>query len=158
MKCPKETGEGRDSLLALAAGKLEPALEDHIRACPACADLVRGQRAVWDALDAWTPPPVAADFDRRLYRRIESRGSWWELLLRPLGSGLIRQGLPVVAAAGLVVAAGLLLGRPGAPPPASSSQSAKVESMQPDQVEHALEEMEMLSEFQRRLGASDPRI
>lgn len=158
MKCPKETGEGRDRLLALAAGKLEPALEDHIKECPSCADFVRGQRAVWDALDAWTPPPVAGDFDRRLFRRIENRGSWWDLLLRPLGSGLIRQGLPVVAAAGLVVAAGLLLERPGAPPPASSPQSAKVESMQPDQVENALDEMEMLSEFQRRLGASDPRI
>ena len=78
MKCPMETRENAQLLLDYCTRKLEPesaaALERHIAVCGACRKFASGQRAVWQALDAWEAAPVSADFDSRLYRRIETRG------------------------------------------------------------------------------------
>jgi anti-sigma factor RsiW len=148
-----------DLLLSRASGKLDAVaaavLEDHIGRCPACREFARGQRAVSEALDAWEAAPVSLDFDRRLYHRIENEVSRWDLLLRPFRPVTFRRGLPAAAAAGLAIAAGLLLERPAAPPVSLSPDSAQVEALQPEQVEHALDEMEMLSEFGHRLHAAD---
>ena len=149
MNCPMESGGNAGHLLDYAAGKLKAGaraqMERHIAACPACREFAGGQRAVWQALDVWEPAAVSMDFDRRLYARIERQVSWWTRLTRPLNP-LFRHAMPVAAAAGVVIMAGLLLNRPAAMPVAPE-QSAQVEALQPEQVEHALDDMEMLREL-----------
>jgi anti-sigma factor RsiW len=163
MRCPIETRENAEVLLAYCARKLDAEtsaiLEGHIGTCPACREFAGGQQAVWQALDAWEAAPVSADFDRRLYQRIEQEVSWWDRLMRPFRPLLFRQGLPIAAAAGLVIVAGLMLERPAAVPPANSPVSAQVE-VPPDQAEHALQEMEMMREFNRLVhaDAADPKM
>jgi PAS domain S-box-containing protein len=64
MRCPIETQETSELLLAYCARKLDPGtaatLERHMASCPACRELYEGQRAVWAALDAWDDLPVPA--------------------------------------------------------------------------------------------------
>jgi anti-sigma factor RsiW len=164
MKCPIETRENAELLLAYCDRKLDAEstaiLERHIETCPACREFSSGQRAVWEALDAWEAAPVTQDFDRRLYRRIEREVSWWNLLMRPFTPAFVRHGLPIAAAASLVVMAGVLLQHPASAPPMTQPQSAQVETLQPDQVEHALDAMHMLGEFSYRVrgDATDSKM
>jgi anti-sigma factor RsiW len=157
MKCPIETRENAEVLLAYCTRKLDAEstaiLERHMEVCPACREFSSGQRAVWEALDAWEAAPVTLDFDRRLYQRIDREVSWWQLLVRPFRPALVRQGLPIAAAAGLVVMAGVLLPHPASAPPAAQPQSAQVDVLQPDQVERTLDAMDMLGEFSHRVRA-----
>ena len=153
MNCPLEIGGNADYLLDYAAGKLNASaraqMEQHMDACPACREFAGGQQALWQALDSWDPAEVSMDFDRRLYRRIEQRPlSWWSRLTSPLDLAF-RHAVPVAAAAGVVLMAGFLMFRPTVVPLTPSPQSAEVvvESLQPDQVETALDDMEMLREF-----------
>jgi anti-sigma factor RsiW len=164
MKCPIETRENADLLLAYCTRKLDAEstaiLERHMEICPACREFSSGQRAVWEALDAWEAAPVTLDFDRRLYRRIDREVSWWNLLTRPLRPALVRHGLPIAAAACLLVMAGVLLERPAGAPPAAQPQSAQVEAFEADQVEPALDAMHLLGEFSYRVrgDATDPKM
>src|SRR5450432_3841858 len=121
MNCPIKTGGSAELLLAYGTRKLDAEaaalLERHIEICPACREVAGNHRSVWEALDAWTAPPVSVDFDRRLYQRIEKEISWWDLLIRPFRPMLLRQviysrGLPIAAAAFVMVMAGALLQRP----------------------------------------------
>src|ERR1044072_2671609 len=86
MTCPRETVESAELLLAYSTGKLNSeraaAGEQHIGICPVCGEFVARQQAVSKALGAWQAPAVSADFDRRLYQRIEKEVSWWDLLIR----------------------------------------------------------------------------
>ncbi|MCX6630151.1 MAG: hypothetical protein NTW28_21235 [Candidatus Solibacter sp.] len=156
MNCPLETREDAQLLLDYCTRKLEPEsvaiLERHIAICGACLEFALGQRAVWQALDAWEAAPVSQDFDRRLYRRIDAQVSWWSLLLRPFrppfGMATLRRSLPATAMACLLVMAGILVERPVVSPEPAPNQM--------EQVEHALDEMEMLSEFSRHLRADVP--
>ena len=104
------------------------------------------KRSVDQALDLWEAPPVSADFDRRLYRRIEQDVPWWHFLVRP------NRFLPVAAAAGLLIAAGIWVGQPGITP---APRSAGIE-LPPDQAESALHEMEMIEEFNRLVRSDLP--
>ena len=111
---------------------------------------------MWQALDTWEAAPVSADFDSRLYRRIETEVSWWDLLLRPFRPVTLRRSLPATAMACLLVMAGVILERPTvspAPPPGDVTQ---VDSVQPEQVEHALDAMEILNEFSQRVRTDTP--
>lgn len=147
MKCPIETQETLELLLAYCARKLDGDtavwLERHIASCPACRSTYEAQRVVWEALDEWEAAPVAPDFDRRLYRRIdeETRAPWWERLSRGARPMLIGRGLPLAAAAGLLVVAGVIMERPGRIEPQPATQ---VEAVQADEVEKTLEDMELL--------------
>jgi anti-sigma factor RsiW len=152
MKCLVETRESVELLLAYCARKLDAEnaalVERHIGICPACQEFANGQRALWEALDTWEAAPVSPDFNRRLYQRIEKEVSWWSLLMRPFRPILVRQGLPVAAAALMAVMAGALLQRPALQQPVKPQpESAQWEPVQPEQVEHALEAMQMLSDF-----------
>ena len=164
MNCPIETRESAELLLAYCNRKLDAEntaiLERHMEICPACREFSSGQRAIWEALDAWEAAPVTLDFDRRLYRRIDREVSWWQLLMRPLRPALVRQGLSIAAAACLVVMAGVLLQHPASAPPAAQPRSAQVEAFEPDQVEPALDAMHMLGEFSYRVrgDAADPKM
>jgi predicted anti-sigma-YlaC factor YlaD len=151
--------EGRESpemLLAYCAGTLDrarvAAIEEHLKICVACRDFVAGQKAVWSALDAWEAAPVSPDFNRRLYARIEKEVSVWDLILRPFRPLLVRQGLPVAAAAAVVIMAGFLIERPAGLNPGTTypfSESANMESVAPEQAEQTLQEMEMMRELNR---------
>jgi anti-sigma factor RsiW len=146
-----DCGENEEALMAYAAGGLDQAgranLERHLAECATCRELVGGQRAVWNALGAWDAPPVSADFDRRLYDRIEREVSWWDRALRPFRPALARQWLPIMAAACLLLAAGVVVHRSADVGPAPQKASAQLESLRPEQVEGALEDMELLQEF-----------
>ena len=152
MNCPMETGENADPLLDYASGKLNAEartqMEQHVVACPACREFAASQQSVWQALDAWEPAAVSLDFDRRLYRRIEQQVPWWTRLTQPL-SPLFRHAVPVAATAGVVLMAGLLMYRPGEIPvtPGQATAQVQLETLQPDQLETALDDMEMLREF-----------
>lgn len=166
MKCPIETQENAEWLLEYSAGKLDAGrtaiFEDHVRTCHACRKFAEGQRAVLSALDSWEAPPVSPDFDRRLYQRIETEVRWWDLMMRPFRPLLFRQGLPIAATAALVLAAGLIWQQPPKISPSALPQSAQVqvESMPREQVEHALDEMDLMREFNRlvRPDTGEPRM
>ena len=138
-------------LLKYAAGGLDAAsgeaVERHMEACGPCREFVAGQRAVWAALDRWETPPVAEDFDRCLYARIARESSWWDRITRLFSSAPIRRGLPVAAAAGLVLVAVLVINRPKPVELAPRVAVQQVEPLQPDQVDSTIQDMEMLREF-----------
>ncbi len=157
MNCALENREGDELLLNYVSGALDAQraalLERHMVSCAACAKFVREQKAVWGALDRFEPAPVSSDFDRRLYQRIDQaaigNASWWGRLVAALRSpALAHRGLPIVAAATVLVVAGVIWERPlFRPAQRPAPLSAEAESVQPDQVQHALDDMEMLREF-----------
>jgi hypothetical protein len=152
MRCPIESPEHPELLLAYCSHQLErptaAALEEHMRVCPGCRLFVSGQRTVSEALERWEAAPVSSDFDRRLYRRIEAEVSWWNRVMRPFRPLASRHGLPIAAAAALVIMAGVMLQRPEVPSVESLPQAAAlVDAPSPDQFEHALRDMEILREL-----------
>jgi hypothetical protein len=136
------------------------AMAEHAFACPACREWMAEVGAVRQGLDGWEAPPVSADFDRRLFARVEREVPWWDVLLRPFRPAMGSRALPIAAAAGLLIAAGLWIGRPGAVPVLSVPASAQMEPLHPDQAQHALEEMDMMQEFSKMVPAdpSYPRM
>jgi anti-sigma factor RsiW len=159
MKCPID-GRENAALLEYVAGTLDTQsaakLEQHLEVCPTCAEFALDQRAVWQALDAWESAPVPADFDRRLYSRIEQRTSLWDRLFAPV----FRHAMPVAAAAGVLILAGLMLDRPVQRAPHAPMVSAQVETLEPEEVAVALEDMQMLQEFNSLVhaGTAAPRM
>jgi len=163
MNCPLGTRDQAELLVAYSSHKLDrgqaAVLEEHIAGCAPCREFVRAQQAVWDALDVWEAEPVSADFDRRLYRRIDAQVTWWDRLMRPLQPLMFHKNVSLAAAAGLVLALGLVLNQTAAPPQrpaAKSGQVADMEGLQPDQVVKALDEMEALSRFNRLMKPETP--
>jgi anti-sigma factor RsiW len=163
MKCPLETWEERD-LVAYASGALEGGdaerLDAHLESCSACREFVREQRAVWDALDGWEAPPVTADFDRRLFGRIEGEVSWWQRTLGRMGFPLVYRALLPVTAVACLVVVGVLLERPSPPIVRPQPTAQVVEGLQPKQVVDALDEMEVLDQFNHMMkpDSSTPRM
>jgi anti-sigma-K factor RskA len=152
-ECPLENGNSAELIVAYGAGTLTPemeaALERHMASCANCRELAAAQREVWSVMDAWTPAPISSNFDQKLYQRIatEEQGTWWQRVFRANWSW--RPAMPVAAACAVLVAA-FLLRSPA--PPASSPQSQGQPSLQIEQVQHALEDIEML----KKLGVETP--
>ena len=148
MNCPIKTQENTDWLLDYSAGRLSAEravlLDRHVETCPQCAEFVRSQQGIWRALDDWQPAPVSADFNRRLYQRIDGAkpASWIRRIFRPIETTFWRPAVPVAAAC-LMIAAGLLLRTPQVTIPPAEPQ-ARVE---PEQVERAVDDMMMLHEL-----------
>jgi hypothetical protein len=163
MNCPLETPETADLLLEYCSRTLAPeilaVLERHMAICPACREFARNQQAVWSALDAWDAPLVTPNFDRRLYQRIEAEPapSWRDRVaafFRPL---LAYRGIPAAAAACLVLTAGLLLERSATSvTPQPAPETTAVLDVQLEQVEKALDAMDVLSEFNRKVRTENP--
>jgi anti-sigma factor RsiW len=156
-----EARQGSDLLLEYTAGRLEAqeaaALEAHIETCARCREFAHSQEMVWQALEAWEAEPVSLDFDRRLFARIEQTpASWWARLTRPV----MHHAMPIAAAAGVMILAGLMLERPAATPVAPPPESAQVEAFAPEQVQTALDDMEMLRDFNHlvRPDNTEPRM
>jgi anti-sigma factor RsiW len=161
MNCSFENREER--LMDYVSGSLESAqaalFEKHLEICPACSEFVSGQKAVWDALDVFEPVPVSANFDQALYRQIANT-SWWTRFLNFAGSpfrapAFLRQGLPLMAAAALAVAALVVWERPATAPVQQPTVSA--EGPSPDQVQRALDDMEMLNNFNHLVVADSAK-
>jgi hypothetical protein len=160
MKCPIESHDNAALLLDYCARKLDPGvvavLERHIGICPACQAFRARQQLVWAALDQWEAMPVSRDFDRRLYARIEQEGAaqWWSRWapsLSPLG------WKPAVsaAAAGLILLAAALLRTPDPAGTPEAGAQTRIETVQVDQMERALEDLEMLRQFDLLVAAAD---
>jgi anti-sigma factor RsiW len=151
MTCPMQKGNP-ELLVQFAAGELDAdatlALEGHLAECDACRARAAEHRAVWHALDIWEAPPVSADFDRLLYRRIdaEARSSWWERMVQPFRAMPLRQLVPLTAITCLLMV-GVLLERPGVKAPVAPRPA----TVRIDQVERTLDDMELLGEL------SDPQ-
>ena len=164
MNCPLGSREYTERLVAYCSGKLDAAktaiVEEHIAKCAECREFARGQQAVWAALDAWAPEPVSADFDRRLYQRIDAQVSWWDRFKQPFRQLALHKSLSLVAAAGLILAIGVVLNESATTPPQPSPRvSVNVsdrDALQPDQVVKALDEMEALSRFDRLMKPENP--
>ena len=152
MKCPSEIMEEAE-LLAFSAETLEPArtakIEEHLKTCSGCREFVEQQRAVWRALDVWEAPAISAEFDQRLFQRIEQNPGWWNRWMTVLRVVLVRQGLPIAAAASLIVVAGLVSLRSPNSAARPRPQAIQVEKLQPEQVEDAVDDLQMLGEFSR---------
>ncbi|HYL74102.1 MAG TPA: zf-HC2 domain-containing protein [Bryobacteraceae bacterium] len=152
-ECPLENGNSAELIVAYGARTLAPeveaAFERHMSTCANCRELAAAQREVWSAMDAWTPAGISSNFDEKLYRRIatEEQGTWWRRVLRANWSW--RPAMPVAAACAVLVAA-FLLRSPA--PPSGASQSQSQPKLQIEQVQHALDDIEML----KKLGVEVP--
>ncbi len=147
MGCPIEDDGGGELILAYGARTLAPQqqveLERHLESCASCRELAEAQRTVWSALDAWTPTAVSWNFDERLFRRIENeqQSAWWRRLLPVNWSW--RPAVPVGVASAALIAA-FLLKNPALLPDTQSQPQPKLEI---EQVEHALDDMDMLKQL-----------
>ena len=162
MKCPMKAEGNMELLLDYAAGRLKSGereqMAQHIESCSACSAFAGAQQTVWSALDDWQPADVSLDFDRRLYARIEQDVPWWTRWMQHLNP-LFRHSVPVAATAGVLIMAGLLMNRPANPPQAPASKAAQVESLQPEQVENALADMEVLRQFNQLVpDSAEPKM
>jgi len=146
MNCPIKTQENREWLLEYSAGRLDrehsAMIEQHIKACPACAQFVEEQRVVWNALSQWEAPDLSAGFNRGLYQRIDrvQPSSWVQRFLGPLWRPMVP-----VAAMCLLIVAGFVLHTPTAG--LNPAASPRVESVEPEQVERTLDDLQMLREL-----------
>ena len=155
MSCPIGSEEQLELLQAYCAGERSTpetaGLEKHLETCAACRELVAGQQAVWSLLDEWQAPAASADFNRRLFARVEQEVSLWDRLLAPFRPLWIRLTVPIAAAVCVALMVGVMLDRrPSQPPP------APVELAQPEQIEHALDDMQLLHDFNTAVRADAP--
>ena len=135
MICLSSNPHGADLLIEYLGGTLDPArtaeLEQHMEGCADCRGLVN----VWTALEEWKAPEVSPDFDARLYARIAEaeRTPWWR-------KTWWKPAVPLAACAALV--AGFLAIRSPEP---TEPLKAKVEQVNIEQVEQALEDIALLT-------------
>jgi hypothetical protein len=143
MACSMEATRREEMALTDCAGKLDISKsidwETHLANCPDCRSLARNQKKVWDSLDEWTAPAVSPAFDRRLYEKIalSQQTRWWRSILPS------RIAIPAAAACAAVLAALLIQPVPrGLPDP-----HAKADTVEIEQVDQALEDLEMLKQL-----------
>jgi anti-sigma factor RsiW len=135
MSCPLEFDKSAELIIGYCARTLDPdttaTFARHMESCTDCSEAVALQKTVWAALDEWSPVPVSPDFDQRLFQRIattESRSRWlWQALV------------PAVACLILAV---LLWKQPNSTPGQQSIPGQQIE-----QVEHALDDMDLLNQI-----------
>ena len=157
MNCPARSNESHELLIDYCADALplgtRTELERHIEKCPDCSDFVRAQQQVWTALDGWKTEPISADFDCRLYASIAEaeRPSWRQWLAGRIGW----QPAVSLGAACAALAVALLVNAPSdrprtqqpSVPPVSAMEDARADAVEPEQLERALEDLEMLKQL-----------
>lgn len=158
MQCPIKTKENAEILLDYSSGKLTPDLaaifQSHMESCEDCRAFSTAQRSAWDALDAWDPMPIPADFDRKLYARIDQyeKSGWWiKLWHRSIWqSGSFGPAMPIATAC-LTLAVGVMLWLPvnnnGKQSVVLPSPQTKIESSDLEQIETTLEDIEMFRQL-----------
>ena len=149
---PMKSQQEAALLLDYCAGRLNEGsardLERHMAECAACTEFVAAQQALWNAMNDWHAPEVSADFDRLLARRMRetNSSSWIERMRHALRPTLARPAF-ALAAVCLVMVAGLLLQNPRTGVVPADDSHARVEKIEPEQVERALDDMQMLREL-----------
>jgi anti-sigma factor RsiW len=144
MSCSVED-DGDELIIAYGAKTLSPEqqieLERHLKSCRRCRELAEAQRAVWSALDAWPTTVVSSNFDEKLFQRIalEEQSEWWPRLSRARWSW--RPAIPVGVACVALIGAFLLKD----PALRLEPQSQSRPKLQIEQVERALDDMDMLT-------------
>lgn len=152
MICPTNRNEDAEILLDYCAQKLSPVqtaeFEIHLKQCADCSRVVEAQKAVWGALEEWTPVPVSPNFDARLYARIaqEQAAPGWQAWLRRVFQPAVpytmwKAAVPVAACA--VLALGLFIRMPDVGHTANPQLHA--DKVDIEQVEHTLEELDILT-------------
>ncbi len=146
MTCPLQEQETA-LLLDYSAGRLDAAskalVERHMATCPDCASLGQSQAALWNALDRWEPAPVSMDFNRQLWQRIDAAASapWYKKIAGTLQLSHWKAAVPLTAAL-ILMAAGFLFDHP-----AGKSSVRGVSIREADQVEQALDDIELLHQL-----------
>jgi len=165
MRCPIEVGNEAETMVAFATGRLNPAereaFELHMAGCAECRRLAEAQKSVWSTLDLWKVPAVAEDFDSRLRARIvaEERRPWWQRqwdsVTHPGAWFSWKPALPVAAACAALFVVFLLhapvhnaaqRNNAGAAP-AAVVRIEDAQNVDVDQVERALDDMDMLNQL-----------
>ena len=138
MTCPTTNKQSAEILLEYCAGTLDPdralEFEKHAAECAECGRQVASQRALWQRLGQWTPAEISPDFDARLYARIARAEA------APLGKWWFAWGWKpalITVAAGAAIVIGLFVRQPQPP--------SRTDTVDIDQVEHALEDLDMLT-------------
>ena len=136
--CPTKDKQSAEILLEYCAGTLDPdralEFEKHAAECAECGRQVASQRALWQTLDQWTPAEIPPDFDARLYARIareEATPPWKSWFTWGWKPALL------MAAACAAIVIGLYVHQPQPP--------TRTDTVDIDQVEHALEDLDMLT-------------
>jgi len=160
MDCPLKSETTLDVLLDHSAGKLDRVsaarLEQHKLVCAECSAFLAGQTDLWQTLDAWEPAPIAADFNRRLWQRIDTEAAapWYRKLADALRMGVWKPALPLTAAV-LLVTAGFMLDHPSAGPASSVTQTAGASIIDADQVEKTLDDIQLLRQLDASAGEAN---
>src|SRR5579884_496768 len=151
MNCPVNRA---DLAMRRASGALTPEeqneFERHLTECAPCRSLAEAQQAVWDALDEWPAAPVSDDFDQRLYARIaaEEAAPWWKRLGITLPHGAFAWGPALAVAFGCVaILAVFLLQGPVIERHLAPGPTAQQKTIDIDQVESALDDVDMLNQL-----------
>jgi hypothetical protein len=145
MGCVADGSDGAERIVSYGARRLAPdeetEFERHVRSCARCRELAEAQQALWSALDEWPGATPSDKFDENLYQRIAAveQRAWWRRLLPDTWSW--RPVAPVALACAALIAAFLLKA------PAIIPQSPSPARLQIEQVEHALDDMEMLKQL-----------
>lgn len=155
MTCPLQTGNA-DVLLDYCARSLDAErkamLEKHMESCADCREMAGAQSQIWSAMDAFEAETISADFDRKLYTRIEEmeRVSAWERFWAPVrnylqGQPAWRPVLSIAAASAVLVVVFVVRG--DVPQPVIEPSGAIIDVRDVEQAEHVLEDLEMLRQF-----------
>ena len=149
MRCPVQNGNP-DILLDFCARRLPPEAEailsQHMLVCLECRQIAEAQETVWSALDSWKPESISPDFDDRLYARIteEERRTFWS---RIFGDRLSWKPALPLAAGCAAMALALIVNMPRHAPVSVQAPEMRVENIDAEQLERAVEDMEMLRQF-----------
>lgn len=157
MECPMKTDQAGELFVSYAAGVLPSetgeALEWHLEACDVCRGAAQAQKSLWSALDLWQPPEVSSGFDQALFARIavEAERPWYRRWLA--GGWTPRPALPVAAACAAILAVLVLKG----PLPLHTSDvPAQTKQVDIEQVERALDDIDMLKQLGVAVVADRP--
>ena len=137
MTCLRENLNGANLLIGYLEGTLSSAargeLERHASTCAECRELLAVQQTLVDDV-----PEVSADFDARLYARIQqdSQSQWWRRLLW-------RPAVPLAAAVAMMAVA-LWVHPPVLNTPSVDEPKASVDRVEIEQLEQALDDVELL--------------
>jgi anti-sigma factor RsiW len=158
--CPTE-----EVLLDYTAGRLDRAqsalFERHAEKCARCAALRTAQAAVWRSLDEWKPAPVGAGFNRELWRRIDSDArvsSRRRRFAEAVRFSFWKPVAPLAVAVALTVA-GFVLDHPGKRPEkplTNTAASIIVTASDADQLERALDDIQLLHEVDAESAEAKP--
>lgn len=158
MECP--IYKAAEIAIDYCAGTLESSrsveFELHLNHCAECSRVVNAQRELWETLDRWASPAVSSNFDAHLYARIARENSspgwvrWMRRVFQPPVPVVAWKSALSLAAACAVLAAGLVV---HAPHPANNRQQVRAEHVDIDQVQTALDDIDVLMPPSTSAGA-----